>query len=214
MKFKKDSIGYTIVFTFIVCMLFVVILAAANQLTLPMAEANKSFAAHLAVLKAFGLADASTSRTEVESLYSTKVRELDNVPGDIKGVTAAYTADIDGSAFVAVKVTGAGLWGSITAILATDPAASRIRGLEILDQQETPGLGGRIGEDWFQAQFKGEKVGPGGTVKVDQNGTGKGDPDKENGRVDAVTGASRTSDFVARIVADGLSATAKIGGSL
>jgi Na+-transporting NADH:ubiquinone oxidoreductase subunit C len=45
-------------------------------------------------------------------------------------------------------------------------------------------------------------------------GTGKGDPDPENSRVDAVTGASRTSDFVQILVAKALAAVKEIGGSL
>ena len=83
----------------------------------------------------------------------------------------------------------------------------------MLDQQETPGLGGRIGEAWFTDQFKGEKVGSDGKVTVAQ-GSGKGDPDKENSKADAITGASRTSDFVQALVAKALAAVKRIGGSL
>lgn len=216
MTLKKESIGYVVGFTFVVCMLFVVILSAANTMTLSQVEANRKFAAQFAVLKAFGLADAGTPRAEVESRYAASVKELPAPASEpaSKGATAAYRADIDGAPYVAVRVTGSGLWGSITAVIAADPLATRMRGIEILDQQETPGLGGRIGEAWFAAQFAGEKVGPNGTIKVDQNGTGKGDADKENGRADAITGASRTSDFVAAIIANGLSAVKSIGGTL
>lgn len=209
MKFKKESIGYVVVFTFVVCVAFVVLLAVANQLTVDRVKANQSFASHFAVLKAFGLADASTSRDEVESLYGSRVTELSApTPG-----ISAYSAKIDENTFVAMKLTNPGLWGPITAILAADPKAERVRGLEILDQQETPGLGGRIGEAWFNAQFAGEKVGADGKIDVAQ-GSGKGDPDKENSRVDAVTGASRTSDFVEALVAKGLEEIRSIGGAL
>lgn len=216
MKFNKESIPYVVVFTFIVCVGFVVILSAANELTLPAVNANRSFAAHQAVLKAFGLADADTPRADIESRYAEKVKELPAPAGEAaaRGARAAYLAEMDGAKYVAVRIAGPGLWGSITAIVAADPAATRMRGIEILDQQETPGLGGRIGEPWFAAQFSGEKIGADGTVKVDQNGTGKGDADKENGRADAVTGASRTSDFVGKIIADGIAAVKTIGGGL
>jgi Na+-transporting NADH:ubiquinone oxidoreductase subunit C len=209
LKARKETIGYVVVFTFLVCMVFVALLAVANQVTITQVEANRRFASEFAVLKAFGLATASTTRAEVESLYSGTVKELPPVAGQ----GAAYSAEIDGAPYVAVQVTSPGLWGSITAILAADPKAERLRGLEILDQQETPGLGGRIGEAWFSAQFTGEKVGPDGRIAVVQ-GSGKGDPDKENAKVDAVTGASRTSDFVGKLVATALEAVRKIGGSL
>jgi len=209
MKLKKESILYVVIFTFVICSVFVVLLAVANQVTLAQVKANQNYASHYAVLKALGLADAKTSKAEVESIYSGQVKEL---PARDDGLSA-FTTTIEGSPFVAVKITNPGLWGPITAILASDPAADRIRGLEMLDQQETPGLGGRIGEAWFTDQFKGEKVGPDGAVKVNQ-GSGTGDPDKENSRADAVTGASRTSDFVQGLVTKALSVIKEIGGSL
>lgn len=209
MKFNKESIPYVVVFTFIVCIVFVAFLAVANQVTLAQVKANQNYASHYAVLKALGLADAKTSKAEVESIYSGQVKEL---PARDDGLSA-FTAVIAGAPFVAIKITNPGLWGPITAIVAADPTADRIRGLEMLDQQETPGLGGRIGEAWFTDQFKGEKVGADGSVKVNQ-GAGTGDPDKENSRVDAVTGASRTSDFVQGLVTKALGVIKSIGGSL
>lgn len=209
MKFKKESIAYVVVFTFVVCVAFVLLLSLANQFTTARVKANQNYASHYSVLKAFGLADETTSNAEVESRYSSQVKELQTaIPG-----IAAYSSTIDGSLYAAVKITSPGLWGPITAILASDPKAERVRGLEILDQQETPGLGGRIGEPWFAAQFKDEKVGSDGTIKVVQ-GSGKGDSDKENSKVDAITGASRTSDFIQALVAKALATVKEIGGSL
>jgi len=158
----------------------------ANQVTLPRVEANQNYASHYAVLAAFGLADSSTAKSEIEELYLSRVKEL---PARPISAASAYSAEIDGTPYLAVKITNPGLWGPITAILAADPPAERILGFEILEQQETPGLGGRIGEAWFTEQFKGEKVSAEGRVIVAQ-GTGKGDPDPENSRVDAVTGAA------------------------
>lgn len=209
MKFKKESIGYVIIFTFVICAVFVVLLAVANQITLAQVKANQSYASHYAVLKAFGLADPTTSKAAVESTYSSQVKELAApAPG-----MAAYSSVIEGNTYIAVKITNPGLWGPITAILAADPKAERVRGFEILDQQETPGLGGRIGEPWFTDQFKGEKVGADGKIAVVQ-GSGKGDPNKDNSQVDAITGASRTSDFVQTLVNKALAAVRQIGGSL
>ena len=209
MKLKKESIGYVIIFTFVICAAFVVLLAIANQITLAQVKANQSYASHYAVLKALGLADPTTSKAAVESAYASQVKELAApAPG-----MAAYSSVIEGNTFIAVKITNPGLWGPITAILATDPKAERIRGFEILDQQETPGLGGRIGEPWFTDQFKGEKVGADGKIAVVQ-GSGKGDPNKDNSQVDAITGASRTSDFVQTLVNKALAAVRQIGGSL
>ena len=49
-----------------------------------------------------------------------------------------------------------GLWGTISMLAAVDARFQKIIGLRITDQNETPGLGGRIAENWFQHQFTGK----------------------------------------------------------
>ncbi len=207
MKLNRNSVIYAAVFTFVVCVAFVVILAIANQVTLARVNANKRLESRTAVLKAFGLADSTTPSSEIDSKYTQLVTEK-----SVEKATA-YTATIDGQTYVAVKLTMPGLWGPITAVLATDPAGTVVRGFEIVDQQETPGLGGRISEPWFSAQFKGKKVLPDGTIAFEQ-GSGKGNFDPNNGTVDAITGASRTSDFVRALVNRSLALARQIGGTL
>ncbi len=207
MKLNRNLVIYAAVFTFVVCVAFVVILAIANQVTLARVNANKRLESRTAVLKAFGLADSTTPSSEIDSKYTQLVTEK-----SVEKATA-YTATIDGQTYVAVKLTMPGLWGPITAVLATDPAGTVVRGFEIVDQQETPGLGGRISEPWFSAQFKGKKVLPDGTIAFEQ-GSGKGNFDPNNGTVDAITGASRTSDFVRALVNRSLALARQIGGTL
>lgn len=207
MKLNRNSVIYAVIFTFVVCVAFVVILAVANQVTLARVNANKRLESRTAVLKAFGLADSTTPSSEIDSKYTQLVTEK-----TVEKATA-YTATIDGQTYIAVKLTMPGLWGPITAVLATDPAGTVVRGFEIVDQQETPGLGGRISEPWFSAQFKGKKVLPDGTIAFAQ-GSGKGNFDPNNGTVDAITGASRTSDFVHALVNRSLALARQIGGTL
>ncbi|MDD4156131.1 MAG: FMN-binding protein [Candidatus Cloacimonetes bacterium] len=57
---------------------------------------------------------------------------------------------IIGYAFV---IKGSGLWGSIEAVIAFDAKLKTILNLQITNQNETPGLGARITEDWFLKQF-------------------------------------------------------------
>ncbi len=186
---KKDSVSYVVAFTFLACAAFIVPLAIANEATKKRVESNRLFAAHSAALRAFGVSYGSPA--EAESKYASLVSDLPDGKG--------FRAQIDGKAYIAVKKTGGGLWGSITMVVAADEKGERLQGIEILDQMETPGLGGRIDEDWFKKQFRGEKLGPEG-LTIDTAGSGTGDGDPDNGRVDAVTGASLTSGFVQAIV--------------
>ncbi len=75
MKLNRNSIIYTAVFTFVVCILFVVILAVANQVTIARVNTNKKLESQVAVLKAFGLADSSTPAGEIDSKYSQFITE-------------------------------------------------------------------------------------------------------------------------------------------
>lgn len=197
---KRDSMAYTVGFTFVVCVFFVFFLALANELTKERVAANRRLAERRAVLAALGLPDPGPGG--VDSAYESQVAL---VAADAAGAPAElYRAGSGAEARYAMKASGPGLWGGISLMLAVDASVGRIVGLEILSQNETPGLGGRIAEPWFTAQFRGEAL-KSGAVRVRQGG-GSGDPDPGNGELDAVTGASLTSAAVERIVNGGLAA--------
>ena len=87
--------------------------------------------------------------------------------------------------------TGAGLWGDITATVGFDADLESFVGLEIIDQNETPGLGGRIGEVWFKEQFRGKRP-PLATVP-------EGDP-ASDAQFQAITGASYSTAAIQDIM--------------
>jgi Na+-transporting NADH:ubiquinone oxidoreductase subunit C len=202
---KKDSILYVVAFTFAVCAVFVFVLALANESTKDLVKANREFASQSAVLDALGIPWAD--RSQAAAQYKDKVSPVEDA------VPPAYRATIDGSAFIAVEHTGAGLWGGITIILAADPEATRIRGIQVVAQNETPGLGGRIEEAWFLGQFKGEKA-PGQKIRIaiGAESKGSGDTDLENGLADGITGASRTSQSFESIVNAALARVKAVAG--
>jgi Na+-transporting NADH:ubiquinone oxidoreductase subunit C len=67
-----------------------------------------------------------------------------------------------------------------------------MRELKVLAHGETPGLGGRIEEAWFQDQFKGLDVSAGVKVEKEKKGVA--------GEVDAIAGATRTGNAVMTII--------------
>ncbi|MBS3736858.1 MAG: RnfABCDGE type electron transport complex subunit G [Candidatus Bipolaricaulota bacterium] len=98
---------------------------------------------------------------------------------------------------VTFEISGSGFQGPITAIISLKPDLETIVGLEILDHQETPGLGARITDEDFLRQFNGKIVRPEILVVTDAG-------DEEN-KVDAITGATRTSKAIQGIINDTLS---------
>jgi len=111
------------------------------------------------------------------------------------GGTTYYRATKKRPGTIVFKSEGSGLWSRIELLLAVNPNHQTLYGMRVLSQAETPGLGGRIGEPEFQAQFNGAEVRPKlGVVKFAIAGN----------QVDAVSGATKTSDAVESIVNAGI----------
>lgn len=205
MKFNKDNTLYLVVFSFVCCGLFVAGLAVANELTRERVEANRNFAAQSAVLDALGLRYGDMD--EAAALYARTVRSIDG------SSPPAYSAALDDGVHYAVEASGAGLWGTISVIVASDAKVTRIDGIQVLSQNETPGLGGRIDEAWFKNQFRGEAIANGRIgVSSGAEAKGIGDADKDNALVDGVTGATRTTQAMEAILGTAIKRLETVAG--
>lgn len=181
---NKQSLVYTVVFTFIVCFVFVALLAVANDLTAERVRQNEIVAQQRAVLAAMGI--PFTSDEEVLTLFEDVEQQ------EIDGRTV-YITEQDGTRIYAMSFRGGGVWGPIIGILAMDSSLETIFGIEIISHEETPGLGGRITEDQWKEQFRDRPV-PDGSIEVVRGGSA-GD-----GQVAAITGATGTSNSMERIL--------------
>jgi electron transport complex protein RnfG len=102
---------------------------------------------------------------------------------DASGVVTGY----------ALPAQGNGYQGVIKLMVGLTPDLTEITGISVLEQVETPGLGGRISEQVFQEQFIGVKTEPSvGYVKNQK-------PDRETD-IQAVTGATISSRSVVTII--------------
>jgi Na+-transporting NADH:ubiquinone oxidoreductase subunit C len=184
---NKEGTLYTIIFTFLVSFVFVILLALTNEGTEHLVERNRELSRQRAVLSAMGL--EFTDDEEVRELY----RGVEQIE---RGGAVLYRTIQDGRTIYAKEFAGSGLWGTINGVLGVNSGADTITGLEIISHNETPGLGGRIDEPEFKSQFEGERV-TGNTIEV-QIATGEEDPD--DGVVNAITGATRTSEAIEKII--------------
>lgn len=187
----KQGPVYTIVFILILTAVFTAALATADAFFAPTIEANRALAERRDVLYALGL-DATGDAAALNARFEASVTE--RTAGD--GTTFYVQRGTDGNDVAyAVPFTGSGLWGTIRGFLAVTANADRIVGIVFTEQQETPGLGGRIDEPAFKEQFRGVAISPATKIAYGLNG------DKE---IDAVTGATITSNAVMRILNDTL----------
>lgn len=90
---------------------------------------------------------------------------------------------------VAFKADGNGYQGNVGVMVGLGLDYKKLKGIEILDQVETPGLGDRIREESFKKQFKGVEVSP----EIEYIKYVK--PEKPN-QIQAITGATISSKAV------------------
>jgi Na+-transporting NADH:ubiquinone oxidoreductase subunit C len=189
MRFDRDSKVYTVIFTFIVSFAFLVVLSGLNVMTSQQVKKNQELFMIRAVLNAMGI--PYTSDDEAIDIFKSKVTM------ETKDSYNLFSAEVDGEKVYAILFNGSGLWGNISGVLAVNSEVSRIVGIDFISQSETPGLGGRIEESWFKEQFRNEAI-VNGKVLVS---TTKVPDSKDDGQVDAITGATLTSKSIEKIIA-------------
>jgi len=91
-----------------------------------------------------------------------------------------------------IITSGSGLWGIIDLLIIINVDTKVIQKLRVLSHTETPGLGGKIEEEWFTSQFNDLDYSE--DVKIVNNRTGA------TGEVDAISGATATSRSVETII--------------
>ena len=191
---NKESFLYVVIFTFVATFIFVFIIALADNATSERVARNQELVTAQAFLNAVG---------ESESDGTKALLAFEETFGSVEGESVVH-ATVDGEDLLVKQFSGKGLWGTVTGVIATDAGLNRIIGLDIISHSETPGLGGRIEEDWFKNQFRNEKIAAGG-IRV-RKGEGGSDSDPDNSVVDGVTGATGTSSAMEVIINDEISA--------
>jgi Na+-transporting NADH:ubiquinone oxidoreductase subunit C len=124
-----------------------------------------------------------------DELYNNSITEVRGDDGNISYYEISRVGRPGGFVFPA---SGPGLWGEIAAVIGFDEGLNLLTGIDFTQQNETPGLGARISEEWFKLQFRG-KTGP--FTRVPE-GTESDSPIE----FDAITGATITSTAVQKIV--------------
>jgi Na+-transporting NADH:ubiquinone oxidoreductase subunit C len=175
-----------IVFVLVLGSILTASLIAVDYYTTPMIARNEDARLMSGILQALGIphGEGVLDEGSLEDIFAAQVK-----PSEAGGRTY-YRAD-DGS--IAFAFEGAGLWGPITGIIAVQGDLASLKGVTIIRQEETPGLGGRITEDWFLDQFRDRPFRP--RLKAVAPGKSSGETD-----IDAVTGATMTSNAFVEII--------------
>ncbi|UCF99051.1 MAG: FMN-binding protein [Spirochaetaceae bacterium] len=183
----KDKI-LMIVFVLVLGSILTTALVTVNFFTTPVIEKNEQIATKSSILKALNIIFDADS---VEEIFAENVEQRQE-----EGTIYYVTADSN----IAFSYSGSGLWGPIEGIIAVQPDFETLKGITIIRQEETPGLGSRITEADYLAQFEGKRFAEG--LKLVQPGRGSADNE-----IDSITGATMTSDAFISILNENLQVT-------
>ena len=192
---KTNSNSYTIIYSAIIVVVVAFLLAFVYQVLKPIQDANVAL------------------DQKKQILYSLNIRNLDNVTVEadynkmlvseknVKNGTI-YTFNVDSQIKYVFSVKGMGLWGGINGFIAVDADKSTVFGAYFNHESETAGLGAEIKDNRkWQEQFRGKELFTKGNRDAIALSVQKKVTDSKT-QVDAVTGATLTSNGVAAMMTD------------
>lgn len=149
----------------------------------------------------FGLKLKKIDKKDVRNVFENSIT-VETITGQYNGQTEEgkelfmYYKDeeLQGIGFIATRLGyGFNKAAEISLFVCVGPDLETIKGIEVLDHAETPGLGGRMTEDEFKRQFAGKKLKPKISIV-------RGKERFNSNEVHAITGASYTSKGIENII--------------
>ncbi len=220
---------YVIGFIFILTVSVAVVLTGLREITKDKAAQNEDIFNKRAILSAVeshlpdGKKVDDLSDEEVSGIFAEMQQPVLNMKGEeVEGIQAEdidmakerkkpeaerrlplYIYEHNGEKFYILSVRGNGLWDEIWGNIALEGDGNTIAGAAFDHKGETPGLGAEIKDNPdFPAKFAGKKIYEDGayvSVKVRKGGVKN--PEHE---VDAISGATVTSDGVTEMLYRGI----------
>lgn len=214
-----NSNVYTILYAAVMVIIVAFMLAFVASALKDTQEANVANDTKGQILSALGYDKATI---DVAAVYAEKVQDNVLEAGELKpykgqfnttygkliknGELHVFTGTTtEGKQAYVIPVVGRGLWGGLWGYIAVNDTKDKVLGTYFYHESETAGLGARIGEKRFQDQFIGKPIFDEGGEEVALTVVKAGAAQSEN-EVDGVTGATLTSNGVAAMVKDGLTA--------
>ncbi len=180
----------SILFMIAITVIFTGTLATINELTKNQIDLNEALKQQKSLLYVLDFPIEDKNAIEVSNLFPTQIKAVER-----NGLNYYEGYENDSLVGYIFPIEGDAVWGSLQGYVALSPDLHQILGLDFLSHSETPGLGGRIDEPAFKEQFRQIDINP------DQKDTDfiiyRPTP---GGQVDAITGATGTSNAVRRIL--------------
>jgi len=176
----KDKI-FMIAFVLVLGSVWTTALVGVDAWTSPIIEKHTQAKQRASILKALGI---SYEEGNIDAAFAGNVEKSED------GGLEVYRSREGAIAF---KIAGSGVQDQISGVLALEKDLKTIKGITIVAQKETPGLGDRVFEPETLARFKGKVLFPEFHILP------PGRASKEN-EVDGVTSATLTCQALQKIL--------------
>lgn len=194
---KTNSNSYTIVYSIVIVVIVAFLLAFVSSSLREKQEANVALDIQKQILNSLNLRNLDNEAASAK--YKEVVKETKEQNG-----LKYYICEVDGRKKTVYTVKGMGLWGGISGFVAVNDDNNTIYGVYFNHEGETAGLGAEIKDNVkWQEKFRGKKIHKDGQDGI-QLGVVKGAQVSDPNNVDAVTGATLTSNGVDDMLKKGL----------
>ncbi|MBM7614891.1 FMN-binding protein [Alkaliphilus hydrothermalis] len=184
----------SILFMIVITVIFTGALAFINEVTKEQIDLNQELKEHKSMLYVLNIPLEDKSALEVSNFRSDYIKEANK--NDLYYYEAFENHQLTAYIF---PFQGEAVWGTLKGLISLTPDLKEVRGIDFLSHSETPGLGGRIDEKQFKEQFRGITINP---QQQDSNYINY--HPHPNAQIDAITGATGTSNAVKRILNNNL----------
>ncbi|SCG84582.1 Na+-transporting NADH:ubiquinone oxidoreductase subunit C [Proteiniborus sp. DW1] len=185
----KKSFIFPIIFMVIITAFFTAILAFLNYSTADVIAFNQETELRKTILYVFNIESTSSEPEKIEEVFNKYISEE-----TVNGQKVFVAKEGDNTIGYAFLIGGTALWGTVEGFAAVSEDFSELLGIDFVSHSETPGLGGRISEDWFKEQFRGLML------TNSNNGNYIVYKPAPGGNVDAIAGATLTSKSVSDFI--------------
>jgi Na+-transporting NADH:ubiquinone oxidoreductase subunit C len=165
-----------VVFILILGIFTAAVLVGMDYLTADRIQANEEVELKSTLLDAYGI---DYTLNEVNDIFDQSVEIIEK-----DGLIFYRDRETDAISF---EFEGGGVWGPITGMLTLEADFETIQSVAIFEQEETPGLGGRITEEAYLNSFSGKRIYPEIVIRKDS-------AENDDNEVDTISGATRTSE--------------------
>ena len=216
MKFNTNSNVYTVVYSSVMVIIAAFLLAFVASVLKDKQDANVANDKRGQILSSLNIRNVEDVTGEYQKVILNDLvldvngkvlQEKGGFDVESKDITAKdpaskklplYVAKVNNDTIYVVPLYGRGLWGGISGYLALKKDFDTVYGAYFTHESETAGLGARIVEEEFQDKFKNKKAFADSTFQKVALSLSKKVEDEEH-QVDAITGATLTSNGVSKM---------------